>query len=140
MNLTIGAWIVFLAVGTFIVCGCSLAGFQLGNGKTENIGMVIGFVFAVCLLFAMNWWYGNTASGRRAVKSQESNLNNGIEREVKIYSMNGDLVETFTGKIDIDYKDDRIMFDDERGLRHVIYFPSGTVVVNEVGDKVREVK
>lgn len=29
------------------------------------------------------------------------------------------------------YKCDRILFDDEQGKRHVIYYPTGTVTVDE---------
>ena len=66
------------------------------------------------------------------MKTQDSNFNNGIEREVIVYDMDGDIIQTYTGKFDIEYEDERILFDDENGLRHVIYFKTGTVIVNEI--------
>lgn len=78
------------------------------------------------------WFYSNTEAGKRAMKTQDSNFNNGIEREVIVYDMDGDIIQTYTGKFDIEYEDERILFDDENGLRHVIYFKTGTVIVNEI--------
>jgi hypothetical protein len=43
----------------------------------------------------------------------------------------GNLLKTYEGKFDIDYDDNRIIFDDETGKRHVIYYPTGTVIVDE---------
>jgi len=41
------------------------------------------------------------------------------------------MIKTYDGKFDIDHDDNRIIFDDEQGKRHVIYYPTGTVVVDE---------
>ena len=79
----------------------------------------------------MLWWFNNTASGKRAFKTQESNFNDGIERMVKVYDVNGELIVGYDGKFDITYDDDRILFDDENGKRHIIYDPTGTVVIDE---------
>ena len=49
-----------------------------------------------------------------------------------MYDMDGDELEYFRGRFDVDYEDERIMFDDENGNRHVIYFKSGTVIINEI--------
>ena len=49
----------------------------------------------------------------------------------------GDLIHEYTGKFDIEFNDnERILFDDENGNRHVIYFKTGTVIVDEVDDEV----
>ena len=79
----------------------------------------------------MHWYFNNTATGRRAYKSQESNFNNGIERVVRVYDVNGKLITEYDGKFDITYDNDRILFDDQNGKRHVIYYPTGTVTVHE---------
>ena len=34
----------------------------------------------------------------------------------------------------MEYDDDRILFDDENGLRHIIYYPTGTVIIDEVSE------
>ena len=82
----------------------------------------------------MRWYYQNTASGQRALKTQKSELNNGIERIIVVYDMNGQIIEKYEGKFDIEYKDERIMFDDTDGNRHIIYFKTGTVIVHEVNE------
>lgn len=49
-----------------------------------------------------------------------------------VYDMDDDVIEEFQGKFDVEYMDERIPFDDENGCRHIIYFNSGTVVINEI--------
>lgn len=58
--------------------------------------------------------------------------NGGTERTVEVYDATGNLLKTYRGKFDIDYDDSRIIFDDEENRRHVIYYPTGTVIVDEV--------
>lgn len=78
------------------------------------------------------WYYSSTEAGKRDLKTQESNLNGGIKRQVLVYDMDGDLLEEFQGHFDVDYETERILFDDENGFRHIIYFKSGTIIVNEI--------
>lgn len=96
------------------------------------ITFMIGILLLMCLVFGQLWYYNNTESGKRAIKSQESNFKGGITREVKVYDVNGKVIQEYKGKFDIDYDDDRIIFDDEKGNRHVIYYPTGTVIVDEI--------
>ena len=48
--------------------------------------------------------------------------------------MDGDELERYRGRFDVDYSDGRVLFDDEEGNRHIIYFKSGTVIINELGE------
>ena len=91
-----------------------------------SIGLIVGTVFLV------NWYFKNTESGKRAIKTQESNFNKGIEREVKVYDVNGELIKEYRGKFDVDYDSNRIIFDDENNKRHVIYYTTGTVIIDEL--------
>lgn len=86
------------------------------------IGGIIGFQF---------WYYGNTASGNRALKTQESDFNNGIERVVTVYDIDGKVIQKYEGKFDVTYDSSRILFDDENGKRHVVYYTTGTVTIDE---------
>jgi hypothetical protein len=100
-----------------------------------KIGAAVVLGAIVCLVglwYSIHWYYTSTASGLRAVKTQDSEFNNGIERQILVYDMDGDVIEEFRGKFDVEYTDERILFDDETGCRHIIYFKSGTVVVNEI--------
>lgn len=76
-------------------------------------------------------WFSTTASGRRAIKTTQSNLVNGIPRTVEVYSVDGTLLKKYEGKFDIQYDDNQILFDDENGKRHIIFYPTGTVIVDE---------
>lgn len=130
--MTIGAVIVF-ALFTVLIVG--FGGFLIyGN---EPVQAIITFIIAGAIIAGMwiggSWYYKNTEKGKRAIKTQDSNIHGGIEREIVVYDMEGDEIERFQGRFDVDYNDERIMFDDENGNRHVIYFKSGTVIVNEIG-------
>lgn len=93
---------------------------------------VVGLVLLAATWAGLYWHYANTASGKRALKTQDSNFNDGIEREITVYDVDGDILEHFQGRFDVDYSNERILFDDENGNRHVIYFKTGTVIINEI--------
>ena len=131
--MTIGGYILF-GIGAFIIAGTaamiSYGAEYRRTGKAVTVALAI--ILCVALFFGMRWFYQNTESGKRAFKSQESNFNAGIERRVEVYDMEGDLIKEYEGKFDVTYDDDRILFDDEKGKRHVIYYSTGTVVIDEV--------
>lgn len=99
----------------------------------------LGIAVALCVTVAvsaatfggLHWYYTSTASGSRAVKTQHSELNNGVERVVTVYDVEGDVIQRYDGKFDVTYDDDRILFDDENGKRHVIYYSTGNVIIDE---------
>lgn len=69
----------------------------------------------------MLWIFKNTASGQRALIDQKSNISNGLERTINVYTANGDLIATYSGKIDIETNDgDYVKFDFE-GKRYIYY-------------------
>ena len=90
------------------------------------IAAVIAVIISVTMLT------GCSASCGRVMKDWDNEFNNGINREITVYSATGEEVWHFEGKFDIVYTDGRVLFDDENNLRHVIYFQNGTVIVNEV--------
>ncbi len=130
--MTLGGWIVFaiFAAGFFGLAICISITHNLKK-RGYIIAVMIAAILSILLLVLMMWWYGNTESGKRAMKTQESNFNSGIERVVKVYDMNGGLIAEYSGKFDVDYDNDRIIFDDENGKRHIIYYPTGTVIIDE---------
>lgn len=127
--MTIGAIIICILVTIMLVGFCS---FLVGQGEATIWGAIIGLLISAFLWVGCIFYFGHTESGKRAMKSQESNLNGGITRQVLIYDMDGDLIAEYTGKFDVDYSNERVMFDDENGQRHVIYFKSGTIIINEI--------
>ena len=69
----------------------------------------------------MGWFY-------RSICNNNSNF------LYNVYDMDGDIIKEYEGKFDIEYDDDRILFDDENNLRHIIYYPTGTVIIDEVSE------
>lgn len=72
------------------------------------------------------------AGWERTKKNFSSSVNNGLKREIIVYDTVGNELYRQIGKFDVDYINDRILYDDEQGHRHSVYFKTGTVVVNEI--------
>lgn len=119
--MTISGWIGFAmlavtigAVGFVVTAMCDGVA-----GKCAAIILTIVLIFAT--LFGMLWFFNNTASGQRALTDQKSNLNNGLERTVNVYTANGDIIATYSGKIDIDTNDGGYVKFDFDGKRYIYY-------------------
>ena len=87
-------------------------------------------LIAGILLFA-GWWRNETESGKRMLKSWESETSAGIQRTVRVFDIHGVLLATYAGKFDLIHDSERILFDDEDGRRHIIYFTTGTIIIDE---------
>lgn len=136
--MTIGGWIVFVVLAIVIVMLCILLGAFAGEGKGAVVGLVVAIPLIIGLYAGMHWYYTNTEDGKRAFKTQESNFNGGIRRHVSVYDAVGNLLQEWDGTFDVDFSGDeqRILFDDENGFRHVIYFKTGTVIVEETENDI----
>lgn len=66
----------------------------------------------------------------KTVKDVDSELSGGLNRTLLVYDYNGDLIKTYTGKIDIEASDvsGKVKFDMD-GKRTIIY--GGIVIVDE---------
>lgn len=132
--MTVSGWITFMAIAVFVAAISILLGATIGEYKGAIVGAVVAVVLIILLLSGMRWYYNNTAQGQRAVKTQESNFKNGLQRTVKVFDVNGNIIYQYDGKIDIEYDECRILFDDEKGKRHVIYYTTGTVLIEETDE------
>lgn len=128
--MTVGGWALFGFLALIVVVVAWIGVISVSR-RYEKYWIIGGVVVIILLLAGMLWYFNNTADGARRFKSQESNFNGGIERTVRVYDMSGGLVQQYDGKFDVDYDDNRIIFDDENGKRHVIYYPTGTVIIDE---------
>ena len=72
-----------------------------------------------------------TETGKRNLKSQKSDFSGGIERTVTIYNIDGEVIKTYSGKFDVEHNSERIIFDDDKGKRHIIYYTTGTITIDE---------
>ena len=138
-GIIISCFLCILPIIAIIVCASLLK-----EGLSDHVGALIaGIIISVLVIVgiwvSMFWYYNSTASGQRAMKTQRSELGDGIQRELTVYDMQGEVIAHYEGKFDIDFGSDsrgqRIMFDDEQGVRHVIYPGGGIVIVNEVPGK-----
>ena len=129
--MTIGAYIVLAVLGVlYIFLGIMFAGSWLEVNHYIPVGLGIGAVLTLITFFVMLWYHNNTESGKRALKTQESELH-ALSRVVTVYDVDGHVVKEYKGKFDIDYNDNRIIFDDENGLRHIIFLKTGAVTIDE---------
>lgn len=139
--MTIG-YIIFVGLIGIIGIICSLAAaassdYDSNGFKTFLLGLGLTVLVVVIMIVAGNWYYGSTAAGIRAVKDQESNLNNGLNREIIIEAADGRRVFYYKGKCDIesDHTDNYILFEGEDGLRRMVYYGiTDTVLILETGE------
>lgn len=133
--MTIGS-IAAICVVAIIGLAVSFLFFSAGK-DLESVGPKAFGVFCIVLTAVtcctIAWWQLNSESGKRALKTQQSNLHGGITRVVTVYDMEGDEIARYEGKFDVEHRagDNRIMFDDEQGKRHIVYYTTGTVTVDE---------
>lgn len=119
--------IIICAIFTLgIITGCCIwAGCQLEEKRKGSAfaGILVSVILIGAIWGGTFWYYNNTASGSRALRDQQSELSNGYERTITVMEADGNVVYTYTGKIDIetDNKTGYILFDDENGERHIIY-------------------
>lgn len=132
--MTIGCWISVIIGGVLLLCGL-VAGISLliSENTGEGVGtLIIAFIIGVVLI-AVPIIYSNTNSGKRALKDQKSDFGtNEEQREVVVYDINGNVIKKYGGKFDIETDHDKyILFDDENNKRHIIYYTTGTVIIDE---------
>lgn len=119
--MTIFGWITFavlaacfLSAGVFFLLNCeTLAG--------KICGISISIILTIGLLIVMLWYYDSTASGQRALVDQKSELNNGIERTITVYTADGKVLAEYTGEIDIEGNDGGYVLFDYNGKRYTYY-------------------
>lgn len=123
----IATW-VFVILTALIGIGICV---WIGFNSDSIIGIVITAAITVAICGGLLWFLYGTEAGSRAIKDTKSNIDGGIERVITVYDVSGEVVKQYEGKFDVDYDSERIRFDDEKGKRHVIYYKTGTVIVDE---------
>ena len=100
----------------------------------HKLNVVIGTIVVAIIIIASSFYLTSTEGGKRFIKDFTSDVSGGIPRHVKVYNINGELIEEYKGTFDIETTNDNyILFDDENNLRHIIYFTTGTVIIDELG-------
>ena len=121
---TIGQWIGL--VFTFIILVLISIGIWFYNESwiAGILSIVVSIGLTVALGFGLNWYNTSTASGIRNYKDKQSNLSNGIEREITITAEDGREIFHYEGKVDVEsnHTDNYIKFESEEGKRYIVYY------------------
>lgn len=86
--------------------------------KTEKKAW--GILIAIALFIIVGQSTG-CASGARACVDVQSDLNGGLEREINVYTADGELITHYEGKIDIETNDGGYVKFDLNGKRYIYY-------------------
>ena len=119
--MTIAGWITFAIIALIVAAGGTGAFVLCEKIKGKVISVVVALVLIVGILLGFLWYFNNTASGRRELVDQKSNLNNGIERTVTVYTADGEIIAQYTGNIDIESSDGGYVKFDFEGKRYIYY-------------------
>lgn len=128
--------VIFFGVGGIVtaIMAAFVADSKIGKIAAAALSVVIGITLAgLCF-----WWMYYTEGGARAQKTLQSETHGGLYRTVKVYDFEGDLLQEYEGKFDVDENQTegivKVKFDLD-GKRHVIYCSSGTVVIDEMEER-----
>ena len=120
--MTIAGWILFVLFAIII----STAGLALGIDIVESAAgrifiAIISLVLIIGLFCGIHWYFNNTASGQRALTDQKSELANGLNRTVTVYTADGNVIAQYKGIIDIEGNDGGYVLFDFEGKRYTYY-------------------
>ena len=120
--MTIAGWILFVLFAIII----ATAGLALGISIVESAAgriftAIISLVLIIGLFCGIHWYFNNTASGQRALTDQKSELANGLNRTVTVYTADGNVIAQYKGIIDIEGNDGGYVLFDFEGKRYTYY-------------------
>ena len=119
---------IFIILITIIIASIIIWKFH------HKLNVVMGTIVIAIIIIASVFYLTSTEGGKRLVKDLTSNVSGGIPRHVKVYDINGKLIEEYKGAFDVETTNNNyILFDDENRLRHIIYFTTATVIIDELG-------
>ena len=129
--MTVGFWFLFgflalAGIGITIAC-------FVGDAPVAGlITLLVTIIVLGGLLWFGSWYYSNTASGARAVKDQQLDWSQGVERIIQVIESDGSVSYEYRGKVDIEMHDNYIVFD-ENNKRIILYKSyTGTLVITEI--------
>lgn len=126
--------IVCIIVIGLVALFCIIGFMQTGH-KRKAVATLICTACLICASIIFCLWYNtNTASGIRYYKDYQSELSNGLNREIIITAEDGREIFYYEGRIDIesDHEDNYIKFEGEDGKRYLIYYGvQDTVIIKE---------
>ena len=129
--MTVGFWV--LAVFSLIVgVALAFAYWYCESVSGTIIAIFLTLVIVGGIIGGGHWYCGSTANGIRAMKDQQSNFDNGLNREITITAENGREIFYYKGKCDIEHNDGYILFETEDNKRMMIYYGvTDTIIIKE---------
>lgn len=85
------------------------------------ISFIIAGLISLIALGGMLWYFNCTADGQRQIVDQHSNLSNGLDRVVTVYTADGNVIAQYEGQIDIEANDGGYIKFDFEGKRYMYY-------------------
>lgn len=129
----IGIWVMVILIAIAGIAIAVACGIECMTAGGKIAGVIVSLLVAALICGGLLWYLYGTEPGKRLQKTFHSETSGGIERIVTVYDVNGEIIAEYNGKFDVTYDDCRVLFDDEDGLRHVIYYTTGTVIIDEIG-------
>lgn len=115
--MTIGGWIIF----ALVAIGLCIGTWFINTESQHKVRNWITTFFIIAVIFlGMHWYFTSTASGIRELNDERSNISNGLDRVVTVYTADGDIIAQYEGKIDLEMGKDYVKFDWE-GKRYIYY-------------------
>lgn len=110
----VDGWIGII-IGIIVLVG-GIVAIVKGTGMRYDKGLYIGggaaaIVVGLAIGVGSAFWLYGTEAGSRAQKSWSSETGGGLTRIVKVYNMQGQVIETYEGRFDVDANENRIIFD-----------------------------
>ena len=90
--MTIQGWVLFGILALFILSFGIFGAIIFEKIVWKVLSVVAAMLLIIGLFAGMRWYYQNTASGQRAMTDQKSELDNGLERTVTIYTADGEII------------------------------------------------
>lgn len=92
--MTIGGWITLILVIVLVaICAAGLVSI-CDTTAARALWIIVGVILCFVALFGMLAYYNLTESGKRAKKTEKSNLTGGISRTVTVYDYNGNQINS----------------------------------------------
>lgn len=119
----IGCVLLIILIILLVILFCTTCETTAAKAVWISVGAVLCLVIVPGFLF----YYNGTEAGKRALKTEKSNLSGGINRTVTVYDYNGNQIDSWTGTFDVTNSEYETYFDID-GKRVVIH---GGIVINE---------
>lgn len=121
LNLTIGGWVLFFFIAAIVLTVGIMGAICTYSIPIRVTAIVLTLAIIIATLFGELWYFRNTASGQRVLVDQKSNLGQGLERTVTVYTADGDIIARYSGRIDVEATEGGYIKFDLDGKRYIYY-------------------